>query len=468
VEREDFMMFKVGVVCAACLLYFNTSQASDTTVAIQGGYARTLALGGSPTNYFLTDYTDIYINPAYIEQYSNLVCLELGTGFSSGSGFSANNQFYGAIYALEKVTLGLTVGKREGPMFSENSYGYQSGGYFSACDYMKSALDSYLQNILVQSSNEPLTPLQLIAGFSVGDVSLGIALYESNWSREDDGTGTVSLGRKCSAALSQYGIKAGVLYPFTEASTLDLAGCFRLNYASSSYSDNNTNAPITESSFSASGYELSIVGRLFYKISPRLSIVPLGRAELFFYKPEVNSKPQSNYLIPLPNSYSKWECELGAGLQSRWENGLAVIGLSVQYIALKNDAVNYNGTIHQTTRYSRSWFDLPKINAGVEYSIVKWLLLRGGFFKRISTQRTRIEAPSPLPPIESDVTMEPGFIPSFGLSSSEQTLSLGVGIVIDHFVLNGYLAEQVLGKGIYLISGMQQNLFGVVSLNYHF
>ena len=462
------MLYKLVVVCAACLLYHQVSQASDTTAAIQGGYARTLALGGGPANYFLNDYTDLYINPAYIGQYSNLVSVELGTGFSSGSGFSTTNQFYGASFALEKVTLGLTVGKREGPMFSENSYGYQTGGYYSACDYMKSALDSYLQNILVQSSSEPLTPLQLIAGFTLGNASIGIALYESAWSREDDGTGTVSQGRKCSAALSQYGIKAGVLYPLNEITTLDLAGCFRLNHASSDYSDNNTNAPIVESSFSATGYELSLVGRVFHKISPKLSIVPIARAELFFYDPEVTSKPQSNYLLPLPNSYSKWECELGAGLQSRWENGLAVMGLSIQYITLKNDVVSYNGIIHQTTRYTRSWFDLPKINAGVEYAAVKWLLLRAGFFKRISMQRTRIEPPSPLPSIESNITVEPGFVPSFGLSSSEQAVSLGVGIVINQFVLNGYLAEQMLGKGIYLLSGMQQNIFGVVSLNYHF
>ena len=149
-------------------------------------------------------------------------------------------------------------------------------------------------------------------------------------------------------------------------------------------------------------------------------------------------------------------------------NGLAVMGLSIQYITLKNDAVSYNGTIHQTTRYTRSWFDLPKINAGVEYSAAKWLLLRAGFFKRISVQRTRIEPPSPLPSIESNITVEPGFVPSFGLSSSEQAVSFGVGIVINQFVLNGYLAEQILGKGIYLLSGIQQNIFGVVSLNYHF
>ena len=462
------MMYKVVVGCAVCLLCFQALQARDTLVVYQGGYARTLALGGGPTNLYLTDYMDMFVNPAYIEQYSNIICIELGSGYSGGSGFSTTNQFYGASFALGKVTLGLTVGKREGPMFSENSYGFQTGGYYSACDYMKSALDSYLQNILVQSSSEPLTPLQLIAGFTLGNTSIGIALYESSWSRDDNGTGTVSQGRTCSAALNQYGVKGGVLYPVNETTKLDLAGCFRLNHASSSSSDENANAPLAASSFSAMGYELSLVGRVFYKMSPQFSIVPIARTEVFFYDPEVSSTPQSNYLEPLPNSYSKLECELGAGIQSRWENGMAVIGLSIQYIVLKNDAISVSGTLHQTTKYRCSWLDLPKINAGVEFSAAKWLLLRAGLFKRISTQQTRIEPPSPKPPIESTVTSGPGFVPSFGFSPSEQALSLGVGIVIDQFVLNGYLAEQVLQKGIYVISGTQQTLFGVVSLNYHF
>jgi len=362
----------------------------------------------------------------------------------------------------------LTIGKREGPMFADNSYGFQTGGYYSACDYMKSALDSYLQNIRVPSSSEPSTPLQLMGGFTLGKASIGIALYESSWSREDDGTGTVSQGRSSSASLSQYGIKGGVLYPLTENTTLDIAGGVRLNKASSSYSDDNAADPLTASSFSATGYELSVMGRLFHPLSSKSSVIPIVRAEYFSYEPEVSSTPSSIYLLPLPNRYSKFECELGAGLQSRWEHGIAAIGLSVQYLSLENDAVSFDGTIHQTTTYHCSWLDLPKINAGVEFSAARWLLLRAGLFKRLSTQRTRIEPPSPLSPMESSITIEPGFLPSFGFSPAEQTLSLGIGITADQFVLNGYLAEQVLGKGIYLLSGMQQNLLGVVSINYHY
>jgi len=348
-------------------------------------------------------------------------------------------------------------------MFSENSYGYQSGGYFTACDYMKSALDSYLQNLLVISSSEPLTPLQLFSAFDVGNASVGVAIYRSSWSRDDNGTNSVSLGRTCSASLSQIGIKGGVLLPLRSTTMLDLALCLRLNRAASEYSNNNSGAPLTASSFSANGYEVSFFGRMFHELSPKVSLVPIVRVEMFYYEPEVSSTPFSNQLFPLPNTFVKREYELGLGLQSRWGRSTSVLGVSIQYISLKNDAANNGGS-----KYTRTWFDLPKINAGVEFSITSWLIGRAGYFKRFSTQTTYIEPLSPMPPTETAVSIEPGFLPSFGLTAAEQTLSLGIGIIIDRFAFNGYLAEQMIGTGSYLLSGVQQSLFGVVSLSCHF
>jgi hypothetical protein len=459
---------RCAVLCFACVFIWQRSFAVDTTEVALGGNARMLALGGSPVNYYLLDYTNIFINPAYLKKYTNLAMIELGSGFGNGSGFTANNQQFGSTLTLGDMTFGLVVGRREGPMFVENSYGYQSGGSFSACDYMKSALDTYLQNLLVQSSLEPLTPLQVLTAFKIGEISVGFALYQSSWSRNDDGTGSVSLGRTCSATLSQYGIKGGVLYPLNSTMLIDLAGCLRLNRASADYSNKNTGAPLAASSFSANGYEMSVTGRMFYELTPSMSLVPLARVEMFFYEPEVSSTPLSNFLLPFPNSYSKWEYELGAGIQSRWERGIAVVGVSVQYISLKNDAVNNVGLIPQTTKYNRTWFDLPKINAGVEFSITPWLIGRAGYTKRISTQRTHVEAPSPAPPTESVISLEPGFLPSFGLAPADQTLSLGLGIFVDRFTFNAYLAEQVVGTGTYLLSGIEQSLFGVVSLSYQY
>jgi hypothetical protein len=426
-----------------------------------------LALGGSPINYYLLDYTNIFINPAHLKTYPRLAMIEIGSGFGNSSGYTANNQNYGATFTLGEVTLGLVAGRREGPMFAENSYGYQNGGSFFACDYMKSALDTYLQNLAVQASSEPLTPLQLLAAFKLGDLSAGLALYYSSWSRDDNGTGSVSLGRTCSANLSQYGIKGGVLYPLDSSTLLDLSGCFRLNRASADYSNKNTGAPLSASSFSANGYEMSLTARMFYELTPSISFIPLARAGMFFYEPEVSSTPLSNYLLPLPNSYSKWEYEFGIGIQSRWEQGIAVLGVSIQYISLKNDAVNIVGLIQQTTEYSRTWFDFPKINAGVEFSITTWLIGRAGYTKRISSQRTLVESPS-APTTESTISVEPGFLPSFGLTPADQTLSLGLGIIIHRFTFNAYLAEQVLGTGSYLLSGIEQSLFGVVSLSYQY
>ncbi|MBN1398858.1 MAG: hypothetical protein JXA06_12570 [Bacteroidetes bacterium] len=443
------------------------SYATDTTSVASGGNARMLALGGSPVNHYIEDYTDIFINPAYMERYPRLAMIELGNGFGSGSGYSANNQNLGITCPLGKTTLGLAIGKREGPMFAENSYGYQNGGAFTACDYMKYALDIYLQNIAVQASSEPLTPIQLLGAFKLENGSAGVALYYANWSRDDNGTGSVSSGRTCSASLSQYGIKLGFLHTLDSCTVLDLSGCFRLNKASVDYSNRNAGAPLTASSFSANGYEMLATIRFFYKLADGISLIPLARAGVFSYEPEISSSPLSNYLLPLPNSYWNLECELGLGIQSLWEHGLGAVGVSFRYISLKNDAVSSTGSAQQTTQYKRTWLDLPKINAGIELYITDWLAGRAGFSKRISSQSTYVESSSS-PPTESTITTEPGFLPSYGLNAADQTLSLGLGIVLDKFAFNAYLAEQVLGTGSYLLSGIEQSLFGLVSISYQY
>jgi len=453
--------------CIIFVLGWQYIFANDTTDIVQGGNARMLALGGSPVNYYLLDYTNIFINPAYLKRFRNLVLIEGGSGFGNGSEYQAQNQQLGATFQFNENYFGFVIGKREGPMFAENSYGYQSGGSFIACDYMKSALDSYLQNLFIQAASEPLTPIQALGAFSLGEGIFGFSLYYSRWSRTDDGTGTVSLGKTCSVSLAQYGIKAGVLYGLNPLTKLDIAGCLRFNTASADYSNKDMSAPLQKSSFTANGYEMSATGRAFYELQPNLSLVPIARIEVFFYDPEVTSTPLSNFLLPLPNSYSKWECEAGIGIQSKWERGIAVCGISIQYITLKNDAVNNVGSIAQTTKYNRTWIDLPKINAGFEFSITSWLIGRAGFTKRISTQYTTIEAPA-TPPTESVISLEPGFIPSFGLSPTDQTLSLGLGLIVNQFIFNAYLADQTLGTGSYLLSGIQQNLFGVISMSYQY
>jgi hypothetical protein len=454
-----------------CVLYFfgwQYAAAGDPIPAIPGGNGRMLALGGSPSNYYMEDYTNIFFNPAYLKKYSDLALVELGNGISTSSPFSASNQQYGATLAVGEVTFGLVTGRREGPMFAENSYGCTSGGSFTAIDYMKSALDTYLQNLSIQSTSEPLTPIQLLSAFPLGTATVGVALYRSVWSRDDDGSGSVSSGRTCSASLGQFGIKAGVLYPVDSLVVVDVSGGVQMNTASADYSNSNALAPLSTSSFSVTGFELSALGRVWYHWKPSLTIIPMVRAVLFSYEPEVKSSPQANYLFPLPNSYSKMELELGVGIQSQWEHGIAVLGLSAQYIRLANDATSNISSVPQVTRYTRTWLDLPKINAGFEFFITSWLVGRAGYTKRISSQTTRVEAPAPGAPTESTISQEPGFLPSFGLSASEQTVSLGLGILIERFAINGYLAEQSLMEGPYVLSGVQQSLFGIVSLSYHF
>jgi len=442
------------------------NDSTATLSTLTGGNARILALGGSPSNPFLLDHTDIYTNPAHLMQFKDLLFIEVGHGFGNGSAYTANNQSIGITFSLNAWTFGLSVGVREGPMFADNSYGFQSGGSFRACDYMKSALDTYLQSLAVWQTSEPTFPMHLFCAKQIGDVIAGVTFYHSNWSRNDHGTGSVSTEKTCSSSLSQIGIKAGAIVPLSWRSKCDIAGCIRLNRAKANYSNINPTAPLISSSFDATGYEFSISARLLYEASVSTTLVPYASIELFSYEPELSYTPLIYQGVPFPNEYGKKEFEIGFGVNHRLKRGLVAAGISLRYLSLVNNATTKTGELPQTTYYTRSWTDFPTINVGVEYFITTWLIGRTGLFKRLSTQTTTTEPPTPSLPTQTSSTVEYSFLPSFGLNASEQTLSLGIGLLIKDISINAYIAEQVLGTGTYLMSGIEQSLFGVLSINY--
>jgi len=443
-----------------------TAFALDSTMVVSGGIARTLALGGSPTNPFLLDQTDVLINPAFLKEYSNSIFLELGNDFNNGSAYRANNQSFGASFNIGSLTLGCIIGMREGPMFAENSIGYQSGGSFLACDYMKAALDSYLQSLSVWQTTEPTIPFQIIGAMKFSNATAGISLYFSHWGRNDQGAGSVSAEKTCSVSLEQYGIKGGVLLPLSHKITGDFSGCLRLNRATADYHNTMPQAPLLSSSFSSNGYEMALSTRFLFNISPTLIVIPYVRGEYFKYHPELSYSPIIYLSVPYPNEYWKKKVEFGCGALHHFSKGLVSGGISFQYISLTNDATTKNGNLPQLTHYSRSFLNFPTFQAGVEYALTPWLTGRTGFFKRLTCQTTHTDPPPPLNPTESSTTVELPFIPAYGLSAQEQTLSLGLGISLGNVSINTYVAEQVIGSGTYLLSGIQQSIFGIVSLSY--
>ncbi len=446
------------------------AQAQETKY-VSGGLAREMALGGSPNNAYMMDYTDVYTNPAWAVKYGDLIYSELGYSFA---GYSASGQSVGFTYAVGKsLSVGLSVGKQEGPLFGQNSYGSQFGGNAADADNFLSAFNAILTNGGYPTvSSNTLRPLQVYGALKLANLTLGLAVYRVGYSATSDyhysgdtvnATGEESFG--------QTGFKAGALFDMN-VMLLDVSALVRINSATGK---NTPPAPTPSQEFDATGTELGLNARLFMKLSDKFSLVPMARFYTFTYEPELKDRVPAagNKYNSKPDKYNRTDFEVGIGSNITVTGGRVFAGLSLESISLKHDITSPAGetliaTPTQLTTYKTSVLSLPKVNLGAEFDIASWLTGRLGYFKAFASQTNSVQAPAPAKKVETKSTFEFQYMPSCSLAVADQLLSLGIGLHFDRLSIDGYLCEEWLGDGIYVASGKVNAMFGVLSLSYSF
>lgn len=448
-------------VILALVLVVACVSAQDGPKAVSGGTARTAALGGNPGNPYILDYSDVFTNPAFAAKYKDLLYGDLGYSFS---GYRAAGQHVGFTMGLGSFSLGISIGHREGYMFSENSYG-SSVVPFAASDYMVTGLNNYLGF----GTGEPLAPIQIYGAFNLSGWTLGAGFYFSSWSRTDQNAGFAGLGQTLEISNNQYGFKVGATTNLTKDLMLDVSGLLRFNGSSADFSDTATAAAIAARAYDATGTEIAVNGRVFLKMGRNITLVPQARFATFSYEPELSQTPQPAGLYnSKPNDYGRSEFEVGIGVNTQLSVGFVSIGLSLQRIGLTNDVTSVAGAALATTKNEVSWFDLPKINLGAEFEILSWMTGRMGYFKRYASRTTESTPPAPGAPTEQTITVDQGYVPSLGFSAVDQQLSLGLALVLDRVSIDGYIGERFLAAGPYIISGNFQDMFGVLSMSFKF
>lgn len=442
----------------------STSFSQEKVAAVSGGVGRTAALGGGPYNLYIQDYTDVFINPAYAAQYQSFLFGDIGYGITA---YNASGQYVGYTMGLGDLSIGLAVGKREGPMFPENAYG---AGTYGSSDYMKPAIDSwgFLPGAFGATLN-PLAPIQLYGAVKFSGLSVGAAIYRSSWSREESKTAAAGgISRRAFTRNSQTGFKVGVLMDFSSSMKLDASFLLRLNGSRGEWSDTGAATP-NSATYDVSGTEIGVTARMFLKMSDRVDLVPVVRFYTFGYKPEItdNTSPVPALVNSNPNDYGRTDLELGIGLQNTFDNGFVTAGLSFQQIRLKNDITAPLSGSLQTTKNTQVQTDLPKFNFGAEINLLDWLVGRFGYFKRFTTTDSKTEPPTTAT-TESTTSSEAGYVPNLGYTAAQQQVSLGLGIKVSRLALDGYVGERFLAAGPFILSGNVQDLFGVLSLSFRF
>ena len=455
---------KYSLVVVLILSLVVPMSAQNQVQAVSGGTGRTVALGGGPYNPYITDYTDVFVNPAYASRYQSLLYSDIGYGIG---GYAAAGQYVGYTMSVGGLSVGLAVGRREGPMFPENSYGAGNVTYGNS-DYMVPVLDVYLPGAF-GTPGSPLAPLQVFVATRISGMTLGAAIYRSSWSRNEEYTAAAGgASEKMSANNTQTGFKVGTLMDIG-GSTLDVSVLLRMNGSTAEWSDTNTAVNPNTSKYDVSGTEFGVNARLMMKMSDQVELVPVLRYMTFGYKPEYtdNTTPAPTPANNTPNDYGRTDLEIGVGVNNRFENGFVTVGLSFQQITLHNDVTSVVGTALETRKQTRTATDLPKLNFGAELGLTDWLTGRFGYFKRFTSTESKVEAPN-TPTTVSEVSSEATYVPTLGFSAADQQVSLGLGIKVSRLSLDGYVGEQFLSSGTYLLSGMTHELFGVLSVSFRF
>jgi len=143
---------------------------------------------------------------------------------------------------------------------------------------------------------------------------------------------------------------------------------------------------------------------------------------------------------------------------------------------LTNDVTSFVGggttvpvaTLTRTSKYTTSVLSLPKVTLGAEFEIASWLTGRLGYFKAFASRTFTEEAPSPAKKQEIVATYEFQYMPACSLAVADQLLSVGLGVHFDRLSFDGYLCEQWLSNGPYIVSGVGTAMFGVLSMSYRF
>jgi len=440
-------MVKRSLILAALISVTAVSLSFGSTTRLQ-----TLRVGG-----FVEDDSDIFINPALVAYYPNLVIGELGT-YSASSPYAKNgenleDQWLGLTYGMETLAGGL-VFNRDIPMVSgiENYPMYYSGYPF---DY----------------PIRPINPIEMMLAYESNGMAVGGRIYKI-------GAGHTDEQRVEDTTWTQYWrsdtklTRGSGIWDFAGGFGMDLGGGNKLdaygNIGLFSFSSEDevtitwrdtlmavdtswTNATRDESE---GGKYVGFGGRGFFSMNRRMRIVPLVEFSTMNFT-EKAEEVYPDTTITSETENSEMSLKVGVGMNTRLaRHTLLVCGVSFLYHSETTEPEEAG------KRETTSW-TLPLFQAGIETDLTKWFIARLGVQKAHAkiTEKYTGEAGSRKQTYESTTTYS---------GSPLDFLSVGFGIKLDQLLIDATLIEEIPYTGTYLFSGISDNICGRITATYHF
>jgi hypothetical protein len=450
---------------------------ASTTLFAQakpGGFARELSMGSARVDrniavnpFIVMDPTWQLINPAYLLSYSDYAWFNIAGGTINGYGGENiyGNQFGGVNFSFGKeVAVGAVL-----------SYDP------SVANDLWAPLNTYLARSTRPAANpaaglgapRAIEIFELLAAFDLDGMTVGVGLSYGSSNQDTKSTPAPPATNSTEASLSArlIGIRAGARADLGSGSMFEAAVALRMNSAKDEYTIGGTGAGTGTSGYSASATEIEASVRAALKMSRRFTLVPYGAVRLWSIEPKEDDRLDGQAETKYSLKNSVMTMSVGAGGEVKVKDFYLAGGLS---FALRRDKTetNPNATpTDKTTTSTSSITAFPVFNLGVEYPVLDWLTVRGGYYRAMATLGNKTEVDGGATS-ESNVGLGnsgvslAGYVPA--ANDENGLMTLGLGLKFGGFAMDATVSEQALRRGLGLLGGDNINTFGYVTLSYCF
>ncbi len=440
-----------------------------------GGIARELAMGASRIDrniavnpFIVMDPSWLLANPAFLLKYSDYAWFDIAGGAVNGYGGENvyGNQFGGTSFSFGKE---LSVGA----ILSYDA---------SVTNSLWTPLNTYIAHSTRAAANPAAgqgTPraievFELLAAFDMGGFQIGAGL-SYGWSNQDFTNSPAPPATNSSdgsLAAHMLGIRGGIRMDLGGGSAFEGAVAARMDKATDKYSIGGAGNGTGSSEYGASTTELEVTARLPLHMSKRFTLVPYAAMRTYSIEPTEDGRLVGQAETKYSLKESILSLAFGVGGEVKVKEFLLAGGVSFATRRDKTET-NPNATAtDKTTTVTSTITAVPVFNLGVEYPVLEWLTIRGGYYRAIANigSKTAVDAGASS---ETNLTMGNSSVSigGYGPTANDENglMTLGVGLKFGAFAMDATVSEQALRRGLGLIGSQDNvNTFGYATLSYCF
>lgn len=463
--------------CGIALLLFVLSF-SAFGQAKWGGLARQIAMGGSSAGqgvvlnpFIWEDPTLLLVNPAYQTMYKDYFWTNIGGGTLAGLTTADNG------YGLQNAGISFALNKEWaiGAILS-----YDPSFINTARTLIQGTGSLGIGGIpsvsIAQRAPQSIPPVanvwEALVSYDGAGIDLGFGfMYGSSHQDSSSSVGNTSSMVEASARV--FGFRAGGIIDLGGGNAVDFGIAYRVDKATDKISQTPVPTSPIDGEYSVSGNELQVQGRGRFKLSNKVNLVPYAAFATLSGEPKEDAKPTtSTTATTRALKASLTSFAFGLGTEYKTPDIFLATGLSffsasgkIEYSQAASGtlpALTATGTVSNTA--------IPVFNIGGEWWFLDWLAGRAGYYRAFGNYKLKVEstAGTVASTFEAKLSTPSSFL-LFGNVSSDQLVTLGIGLRFGNFSLDATVSEEALRRGFGII-GAQDNLnsFGFMNASYNF